>query len=64
MLHLVLHDVLEAFGLYLQQPFLKQVRREDGASSSVSPVPGDKGRLPALSDRNLRVSGLMAWSCL
>ena len=27
MLHLVLHDVLEAFGLYLQQPFLKQVRR-------------------------------------
>ena len=27
MLHLVLHDVLEAFGLFLQQPFLKQVRR-------------------------------------
>jgi hypothetical protein len=27
MLHLVLHDVLEAFGLYLQQPFLKLVRQ-------------------------------------
>jgi hypothetical protein len=27
MLHLALHDVLEAFGLYLQQPFLKQVRQ-------------------------------------
>lgn len=40
MLHLVLHDVLEAFGLFLQQPFLKQVRRGDGASLSVSPVPG------------------------
>ncbi|WP_185827320.1 hypothetical protein [Edaphobacter aggregans] len=39
-LHLLLHDVWEAFGLYLQQPFLKQVRREDGANSSVNPVPG------------------------
>ena len=27
MLHLVLHDVLEAFWLYLQQPFLKQIRQ-------------------------------------
>jgi hypothetical protein len=27
MLHPVLHDVLEAFGLYLQQPFLKQLRQ-------------------------------------
>jgi hypothetical protein len=30
MLHLVLHDVLEAFGLYLQRPFLKRVRQWDG----------------------------------
>jgi hypothetical protein len=27
MLHLVLHGVWEAFELYLQQPFLKQVRQ-------------------------------------
>ena len=47
MLHLVLHDVFEAFGLYLQQPFLKQVRRGGWCELKCEPVPGDKRRLPA-----------------
>jgi len=46
MLHLVLHDVLEGIWAVYALPFLKQVPQGDDASSSVSPVPGDKGRLP------------------
>jgi hypothetical protein len=45
MLHPVLHDVLEAFGLYLQQPFLKQVRQ--GGMARAQSESGTKGQKQA-----------------
>ena len=43
MLHLVLHDVLEAFGPVFAAAIPENRCGEvDGASSSVSPVPGGK----------------------
>lgn len=46
MLHLVLHDVLEAFGLYLQLTFLKQVARGWREFKRESGTRGTKASFP------------------